>query len=189
MTLYSIVLFCHIAATLLVAAALFTESISLNRLRRSSSCGEVRLWSDLVPRFSLIMIGSLVVLLLSGAYMTEQIAAWSLAWPRMAVLALVLIAPFGAVTGKRMRAIRRDSAKERVSWGEMSRRVRDPFLKASLCIRAALFLAIVFLMTIRPGLAESLIVLGVCLLLGFAGAQVRSRAEITKRDLARIEGD
>jgi hypothetical protein len=189
MTLYSIILFCHIAATLVVAAALSIESISLSRLRRSTTRSEVRIWSDLVPRFSLIMIGSLAVLLLSGAYMTEQIAAWTLAWPRMAVLGLLLIAPFGAVTGKKMRSIRRASLTESASAGELSRRVRAQFLKTSFCVRAALFLGIVFLMTIRPGLGESLAVLGVSLLLGFASAQITFRGRIAKRDLARVEGD
>jgi hypothetical protein len=189
MTLYPIILFCHLAATLVVAAALSIEAISLSRLRRSTTRSEVRIWSDLVPKFSLIMIGSLAVLLLSGGYMTEQIAAWTLGWPRIAVLGLVLIAPFGAVTGKRMRAIRRDSVRETVIWGEMGRRTRDPFLKISLCVRAALFLGIVFLMTMRPGVGESLAVLGVSLLLGFALAQITLRREIAKRDLARIEGD
>ncbi len=189
MTLYPILLFCHLAATLVVAAALSIEAISLSRLRRSTTRDEVRLWSDLVPRFSLIMISSLAILLLSGVYMTEQIAAWTLGWPRIAVLGLLLIATFGAVTGKRMRAIRRESVKETVIWGEMSRRVRAPFLKASLRVRAALFLGIVFLMTMRPGVGESLAVLGVSLLLGFAWAQITFRGSIAKRDLARMEGD
>jgi hypothetical protein len=189
MTLYPMILFCHLAATLVVAAALSIEAISLSRLRQSTTRDEVRVWSDLVPRFSLIMISSLAVLLLSGAYMTEQTAAWTLGWPRIAVLALVLIAPFGAVTGKRMRAIRRDSVKETVIWGEMSRRVRAPFLKTSLCVRGALFLGIVFLMTMRPGVGESLAVLGVSLLLGFALAFFGTRGSVAERDLARIEGD
>jgi len=189
MTLYPILLFCHLAATLVVAAALSIEAISLSRLRRSTTRDEVRLWSDLVPKFSLIMIGSLAVLLLSGAYMTEQIAAWTLGWPRIAALGLILIAPFGAVTGRRMRAIRRDSVKETAIWGEMGRRVRDPFLKISFCVRTALFLGIVFLMTVRPGFAESMSVVGLSLLLGFAWAFFGTRGSIAKRDLARMEGD
>jgi hypothetical protein len=189
MTLYPIILFCHLAATLVVAAALSIEAISLSRLRRSTTRSEVRIWSDLVPNFSLIMIGSLAVLLLSGGYMTEQIAAWTLGWPRIAVLGLVLIAPFGAVTGKRMRAIRRESSKDSSTLTDLSTRVRDPFLKVSFCARTTLFFGIVFLMTVRPGLGESLAVLGVSLLLGFASAQITFRGRIAKRDLARMEGD
>jgi hypothetical protein len=189
MTLYSIILFCHLAATLVVAAALSIEAISLSRLRRSTTRSEVRIWSDLVPRFSLIMIGSLAVLLLSGAYMTEQIAAWTLGWPRIAVLALVLIAPFGAITGKRMRAIRRESSKDSSALTDLSTRVRDPFLKISFCVRTALFLGIVFLMTVRPGFAESMTVLGVSLLLGFGWVFFGTLGSIAKRDPARIEAD
>ncbi len=134
MTLYPIILFCHLAATLVVAAALSIEAISLRGLRRSTTRSELRMWSDLVPRFSLIIIGSLAVLLLSGGYMTEQIAAWTLGWPRIAVLGLVLIAPFGAVTGKRMRAIRRESSKDSATGTDLNTRVRDPFLKISFCV-------------------------------------------------------
>jgi hypothetical protein len=189
MTLYPIILFCHLAATLVVAAALSIEAISLSRLRRSTTCSEVRVWSDLVPRFFLIVIGSLVILLLSGVYMTEQIAAWTLAWPKMAVLGLVLIAPFGAVTGKKMRAIRRACFKDDAISDELSSRVRDPFLKTSFFLRSALFLGIVFLMTVRPGTVESLSVIGVSLVAGLAWAFGTSPGGVAKRGLAGMEAD
>jgi ABC-type multidrug transport system fused ATPase/permease subunit len=101
----------------------------------------------------------------------------------------VLIAPFGAVTGKRMRAIRRESSKDSATVTDLNTRVRDPFMKISFCVRTALFFGIVFLMTVRAGFAESMTVLGVSLLLGFAWAFFSTLGSIAKRDPARIEAD
>ena len=52
----------------------------------------------------MIAIGSLLALLLSGAYMTAQMSGWAFGWPKVAVAAMVLIAPIGAATGRRMRS-------------------------------------------------------------------------------------
>jgi hypothetical protein len=49
--------------------------------------------------------------LFSGVYLAMRMAAFDMAWPKVAIVALLLIAPFGALTGKRMRPIRRSSAE------------------------------------------------------------------------------
>lgn len=111
MTLYSIVLFLHVAAVLGLFASLSFEILSLFHLRPASDLSDVRRWMDPAPGISLLAMGPILVVLAAGVYLTARMSAFGLAWPKLAVVALVLIAPFSALTGKRMRAIRRSSAE------------------------------------------------------------------------------
>src|SRR5437667_5946525 len=135
MTLYSAMLFAHIISVLLLVSALSFESLSLVRLRRVATLGEARLWINLVPGLPLIAIGSLLALLLSGAYMTAQMSGWAFGWPKVAVAAMVLIAPIGAATGRRMRAIRREIGNGGTKESLPFSRLKDPLLIFSLHLR------------------------------------------------------
>jgi len=110
MTLYSLVLFVHVIAVLGLSAALSVEVLSLFYLRRVSTLTEARRWIEPVPGLSWVAIGSMLVIFFSGIYLAAQISAWSLAWPKVTIGALLLIAPLGALTGRRTRAIRRTCA-------------------------------------------------------------------------------
>jgi hypothetical protein len=168
MTLYSVVLFAHVVSALGIFVALGIEAVTLSRLRQTTISTEARRWLDLAPGLPAIAIGSLLLLLLSGGYMTTEMSGWNLAWPKVAIAALILIAPFGAVTGRRLRAIRQACFASNTNESGLTSRLRDPFLKYSLDIRISLALSIVLLMTAKPGLQESLGIVGVFALLGFA---------------------
>jgi hypothetical protein len=103
-----------------------------------------------------LAVVSLVFLLLSGIFMTSQISGWALAWPRVAMGALLLIAPFGAVTGRRLRAIQIACAASKTNVSDIFAKLRDPFLVFSMNMRIALVLGIVLLMTAKPELRQSL---------------------------------
>src|ERR1700686_5509864 len=128
MTLYSIVLFVHVVSALGVFAALSLESVGLVHLRRATSANEARLWIEFAPGVPALAIGSLVFLLLSGIFMTAQMYGWKFPWPRVALGALILDAPLGAVTGRRMRAIRQACAANNPTESDLFGRLRDPFL-------------------------------------------------------------
>jgi len=167
MTFYSVVLFVHVATALGVFAALSLEAVGLIHLRRAATASEARLWIEFAPRLPVLAIGSLVLLLLSGIFMTAQMSGWALAWPRVALGALILVAPLGAVTGRRMRAIRAACAANHPNDSGLVGKLRDPFLKFSMNIRIALVLGIVLLMTAKPELRESLGIVVSSVFLGF----------------------
>jgi hypothetical protein len=167
MTFYSAVLFVHVVSALGVFAALSLEAVGLVHLRRATTAGEAHLWIEFAPGLPALAIGSLVLLLLSGIFMTAQMAGWMLAWPRVAMGALILIGPLGAITGRRMRAIRAACAANKPNESDLLRKLRDPFLKFSMNIRIALVLGIVLLMTAKPELRESLGVVVSSVFLGF----------------------
>lgn len=96
-----------------------------------------------VPGLPLVAMGSLLVIFSSGIYLAIRMSAFGLAWPKAAVGALLLIAPLGALTARRMRAIRQTSTGATTITSELIDRLQDPFLKISLGIRIAVSLAIV----------------------------------------------
>ncbi len=176
MTLYSLVLFVHVTAVLALFAALSFEALSLFHLRQTSTLTEAGRWIELVPGLPLVTMGSLLVVFLSGVYLAMRMSAFELAWPRITVGAILLIAPLGALTGRRMRTIRRACADARAVNPELLSRLQDPFLKTSLGIRTSLFLGIVLLMAAKPELWESVSVVATSVALGLlATVLVRRR--------------
>jgi hypothetical protein len=166
MTFYSFVLFVHVTAMLGLCAALSFEVLSLLHLRRVSTSTEARRWIEPVPALPLIGMGSIFVVFFSGVYLAVRMSAFGLAWPRVTVGALLLIAPLGAMTGRRMRAIRRTCVDDQAINSELLSRLQDPFLKVSLGIRIAVSLGIVLLMTSKPELWESITMVGISAAVG-----------------------
>ena len=161
-----------------LAAALRLEILMLLQLRKATTSGDVRSAMHRVPGLPVVATGSLVLLLLTGGYMTAQASAWSLAWPRVAVVTLVLIGPLSGVSGRKMRAIRQLSAGGHSPNSELLKKLHDPFLMFSMILRVALVLAIVLLMTAKPGMTESLEAVG-----GFAIAGVAVALLFARRGL------
>jgi len=176
MTLYSIVLFIHIACVLGLFACLSFEALSLFRLRQASSVAEVHLWMEPVPALPLWISASALGIFLSGGYLAMRMSAFGLSWIEVAITALLLIAPLGALSGKRMRAIRQCSAGAQRVDPELSRRLRDPVLKISLGIRISIFLGIVLLMAAKPELWESIGIVATSVVLGFLVSRISGQS-------------
>lgn len=172
MTFYSLVLFVHVTAVLALYAALAFEVLSLFHLRRASTVLEVQLWIDPVPRLPVATMGSLLVVVFSGIYMTIQMSAFGQAWPKVTIAALFLVAPIAAVTGRRTHAIRRACAKATAVNSELRGRLRDPVLKVSLAIRIAVILGLVLLMGAKPELSESIAIVGASVVLGLISSSL-----------------
>jgi hypothetical protein len=185
MTLYSAALFVHVVSALGVFAAMSLEAVALLHLRRATTTSEARLWIEFAPGLPALAIGSLVFLLLSGIFMTIQMSGWTLAWPRVAMGALILIGPLGAITSRRMRAIRVACTAKNPNESDLFAKLRDPFLKFSMNIRIALVLGIVLLMTAKPELRESLGIVVSSVFLGFVSTVFGRRD--TASPIARAE--
>jgi len=172
--LYLTLVYVHVLAALLLASAFAVEALSLWRMRRARNASEAILWVEFTGKLPIVVGLSGLVLLFSGGYLTARMAAWSLAWPKVAVVALVLIAPFGAISGKRIRAIRRMLLSE-TNHSAVAGALNDRFLTLSLNLRLWIFSGIVLLMTARPGGAASLVIIAVSATLGLLSAAIGSR--------------
>jgi len=166
MTFYALAVFIHVCAVLVLFAALSVELLSLYRLRRATTLTEALAWIEPVPRLPIIVAGSGLVTLFSGGYLAMRMSAFGLAWPKVAVAAFFLMAPLGSVTGKRVQAIRQACTNATAISGELLNRLRDPFLKISLSIRISIFLAVVLLMGAKPGVWNSIGIVGTFVVFG-----------------------
>jgi hypothetical protein len=175
MTLYSIILFLHLASALGLFASLSFEFLSLFHLRQASDLPEIRRWIDPVPGLPVAAMASILVVFISGIFLTLRMSAFDAAWPKVTIAALLLIAPLGAVTGKRMRGIRRSSTEASTMKPELLRRLQDPFLKISLGIRIAVFFGIVLLMAAKPELWQSIGIVVCSVVLGLLWSLVAWR--------------
>jgi hypothetical protein len=175
MTFYSLVLFVHVTAVLGLSAALSIEALSLFHLRRASTLTDASRWIEPVPRLPFVTGGSALVIFFSGVYLAIRMSAFDAGWPKVTVGALLLIAPLGALTGRRMRAIRRACADANAINSELLSRLQDPFLKISLSIRVGIFLGIVLLMAAKPGLWESIGIVGAAVVVGLLSSLLARR--------------
>src|SRR6266699_4086615 len=121
----------------------------------------------------------LLVLLVTGLYLA--LTAWSLltGWILVALISLILMVPTtAALIAPRRSAIVKQLARE-APGGELSealeRHLDDPVLATVGTTVAALLLGLIFLMTTKPNLVGSLIVMVGALLLGLAAGVLVSR--------------
>ena len=188
MSIYTIVLFLHVSGAIGYFISTGTWLFGLSALRRARRVEQVRALTNLVGRLGPLFGISVLLILATGLYMA--LTAWGLrtGWIDVALISLILIAPLGtAFIEPRRRAI--DRLAREAPDGPLSQaleqRTHDSVLLTALQTLAALLLGIVFLMTTKPSLTGSLIVMAVALVLGLASGLLVSRAtRIRGQDVA-----
>jgi hypothetical protein len=166
MNLYTAVLFVHAVAVLVLTAGLTLEAWILLQLRRTMRPSDAQPWIGTMQPVAIAAITSLVVIYVTGAYLTESLHSWAYAWPRLAVLEIVLFALLGATTGRRMRAIRRHFAGQQMNPSKWDVLAESPFLKVSLSTRIWIVMGTILLTAAKPNLRESLLIVAGSLILG-----------------------
>jgi len=147
--------------------ALGLEWASLPSLRRAASAEQAREALKLSAPLGRLYAFSWLAILIPGLYMAGT--AWrGVGWTIIALAAVVVLAVLGGVfTGRRMAPIGKSLA---TMSGPLPPTLRqqldDPFLWASLRVRTAIALGIVFLMSVKPDLVGSLIAMTVAVVIG-----------------------
>ena len=185
MSIYTIVLFVHIIGAIGYFLSIGSWLFILVGLRRAQRVEEVRALmyvNDLSGPFG---DGSGLVLLIAGLYLA--LSVWSLltSWILVALISLILILPINAVLiGPRRRALIKQlehSALEGKISLALSQHIYNPILWTTSQTTAVLLLGIVFLMTTKPDLGGSLIVMAVALVLGLLSSLLISWRRHTSR--------
>ena len=171
MNAYSIALFLHIVGAMGMFAALGLEWMSLQQLQRMTTVEQVQAWLQSSRGMRGIGGISMLVILIAGFYMTA-IAWGGVAWIMVAFGSMIVLGILGGVlTGPRMAAIQRSMGE---ATGTISatlyQLIHHPLLSLSIRLRIAMVLGIVFLMSVKPGLVESLVTMGVAIVLGLVWA-------------------
>ena len=139
MSLYSIALFLHIVGALVLFALLTVEGVSLRQGFMAARLNRI-----LGPI-------SAATILIPGVYMVVPQWGWN-GWVVVGIAAWVLIAVAGAATGIGLLAGRLNIRTAALSWS----------------VRVGMALGVVFIMTIKPDLIPSLIVVVAGAILGGA---------------------
>jgi hypothetical protein len=141
MPLHSVVLITHISAVFVLCSVLSIEALSLARLRRAFTFDEAHPWIEPVRRLRVFAVGSVLLIQSSGIYLVYRASSFGQGWAMVAMGAFpLLMAPFGNMTARRMRAIRNAFLSKEKCEADLLRMLRAPFLKLSLEIRTAAFL-------------------------------------------------
>jgi hypothetical protein len=171
MSIYTIVLFVHIVGALGFFLALGLEWTGLWQIRSAMTTEQVRPWMGIFKSVRKVGFGSMATTVVTGLYL--MLAVWgSVAWIIVTLGAIVLmIALAQVVTAPRMAAIGRALATEKGALsGAFQALTKNPLLWVSIQTRVAIALGIVFLKVAKPGLGESLLTLGIAIILGIASA-------------------
>ena len=179
MSPYTIALFFHVSGAIGYFVGIGAWLFILVGLRRAQRVEQVRGLVNLIGLSGPFTGISLLFILVTGFYMA--VTAWSLrtGWIDVALISLILMVPSGAaLIEPRRRAIARLAQEEPDGPlpPALERRTHDPILLTALQTVAALLLGIVFLMTNKPALIGSIIVMAVALVLGVASGVLVSRA-------------
>ena len=170
MNLYSIALFLHVCGDVGIFIGLGAQMLSLTALRRVQSVEQVRAIAWLIPVSDLIGVSSALLTIAAGLYMTLTVWGLQTGWITVALASLLLLLPpvIGGVIEPRTRAIvtMAREAPDGLLPEALDRRIHDPVLGTALQTMAALVFGLVFLMTIKPSLVDSIIVMTVALALG-----------------------
>ncbi len=190
MSLYPIALFLHVSGAIGYFVGMGTWLFGLATMRRAQRVEQVRSIVQLVGLSGPLFGISVLLLLAAGLYMALN--AWSLltGWIVVGLISLVLLAPLGtALLEPRRRVIDRlaRTAPDGPLPEELERCIHDPILLTAPQTLTALLLGVVFLMTTKPSLVGSIIVMAVALVLGLAWGLFVSRTTSPK-DMAESTG-
>jgi len=167
MTLYSAALFLHVVGALLLFATLSLEGIGLRQLRRAAMPAQVRESAAIAGLNRLVGPASAFLIVVPGLYMTATAWGW-VPWILVGLASWAVVGVLGAVNGIRLAAAGRAAAGvERVS-PDLAARLADPLLLASWLLRLAIVLGVVFLMTVKPGMAGALLAMASAAAIGAA---------------------
>ncbi len=162
---YNLSLFLHIVGACLLAGAYAFEWLCLIQLRNAESIREA---GKAAKNFSVLRIfGTIAValVLLPGIAMTalSTVAAWIV----VGFAGLVIMGAVGGmIGGKKMKLIEKTVSEQTALTPAAREQFNDDSLMFSLRLRSTVFAGVVYIMTLKPGLAGSLIALAVSIVIG-----------------------
>jgi len=181
---YTIELFLHVMGAIVLFVAYGTLLFGALALRHAKRAEQVRAIAaplvagrrvgfENISVIGGVGVAGVLLLIVTGVDMAST--AWNLrlGWIEVAIVGVLLVAPLGPfVIGPRLDAIAHiaSEAPDGPISEALGKRIHDPILAAALQTGATVLLGIVFLMTNKPSLSASIIVMVIALILGLATA-------------------
>jgi hypothetical protein len=175
LTAADFVLFLHIffvTAGLCLAAVLHA---GLLLLRAARDVAAVRAWPRVIAALEPVLPAIAVVILLTGAWLlhlSNGEFSWQQGWVTASLVGLLCAEAAGAAAGPRSAALRRaiNEAPDGPVGADLRQRILDPVLWCIFHGATAIFLAVVFVMVVKPsGLWSAVVIAAVGLLGALSG--------------------
>src|SRR5262249_29230137 len=173
MYIYTLALFVHIVGAIGVFVGVGAWLLAAAALRRAQQVAQVRALAELTIASGHVAVGGVTFLAVAGLYMALTTWGWQVAWIDVATVSFLLLAPFGAfVIDPRIRAVAKEAtaASDGLLPASLAKQTHDPIVGIGLHLYVSVLLGIVFLMTNKPTLEASLLVIGAATALGLVSA-------------------
>lgn len=164
MSLYQFALFLHLVGVGLLFTALAAETVGLGLLLRAESVSGLRQWSGAAALTRRAGPVAAVLIIFPGVYMSATAVGWP-AWIVLGLTGMVAIALVGATNGIALARRVADASRDEDLSSQSLAAVRGARFVISLATRYCLAAGVLFLMTTKPGWAESAITMAVAAIL------------------------
>jgi hypothetical protein len=171
MSVYTLALFVHIVGAIGVFIGVSVWLFAAVALRRARSVEQMRALTSLLQPSGVLAIVSILLLGVAGFYMAITVWGEHATWIIVATISFLLLAPFGAfVIDPRLRSLGKAAATVPVGPlpASLAARAQDPLVGFGLSVYIVVLLGIVYLMTNKPPLVDSIIAMVVASALGLA---------------------
>jgi hypothetical protein len=186
-TIYHVALFLHILGALLLAGAKAISYLALTRLRHADRVEGLRVWAAIGAGAARLMPPFALLILIPGVFMAWTAWGWATPWVDVSLATFLVMMFSGALLlNRRVFALR--AAIAGTSDGPvpaaLAARIASRGLWGLENTFTAVLLAVLFLMTVKPGLIGALAALGVALAAGaLSTLGVRQRASVRAAEM------
>lgn len=182
--MYNVALFLHLVGVALLVGAVTTTLVATLRAQTAGSVTELRSLTAVTKRIEVVMIPAMLLIIGPGLYMVSRHGGdgsipWSAGWVGAALVVAVLLAVVGSTVEARYAQRLRDaiaSAPGELPNDDLRKLQRAPLPLYMSFIGGSQIVALLFLMTIKPGLAGSIAACAVAAVASAIGASLRIRA-------------
>ena len=169
MDIYFVVLFFHISGAFILFMGMSLEWVGVTKLNKSEKLEQAKEWTNFLSSYKSAFIIGGILLLITGIYMASAKWGWA---PWMIVsffLWLFLVIQGSAFTGKKISSFRKYiNTSTDLKTSEIKEHIAKMKLINLLQSRLTVGFGAIFIMTVKPDLAGSLIVVLIAFILGLA---------------------
>jgi hypothetical protein len=167
--MYQVALFIHIVGVMCLMGGHTLLHVGLGRMFRAHTVEQVREWTTILAGLDRFMPPITLAIVVAGIFMVFTTWGWATAWIDVSLTVFVVMMILGPVLLGRSFAALQKAAQASPSGAipsALARRIRDRALWTSENTFTCLLLAILFVMTVKPNLVGTLLVVGVALIAG-----------------------
>ena len=181
--MYQIMLFLHILGVLFMFAAVGITLAGMAGMVSSKDNKSLAIWSRITTKADEFLPFSVILILLPALHLVFTTWGWKVAWVNVSLIALLFMTIAGPIINlKRFKAIKAavEAETSDTPSNEVLSKVRDMILWRSVSIMSVEVLGIVYLMSVKPKLIESILVIVIAFVIGLILANFSLKKSLKK---------